>query len=203
MTKVNWDDVIDNFQAALVWFLVILVAVCIATLILFDVFVGASTMDYLTNGNTSAAFAISLATTGLLMSLMYMTYSFSKDGMTKGILFASFALVVYVMDVGFDSYAADVLGYGRIVTLAEVPIDYVQIAFRVLMGGLSSVGEGTAIAMLIGMPVLKEIINKALPVSRRVLPSGNRNSFNVHSAGYNVDNPFMSKLPRRDNEKVL
>lgn len=163
----NWDNVIDRLQAGLVWFVIGIVAVCTCALILFDVLVGAGTMYFLTQKNVAASLAISLATTGLLMALMFVGYQLAnketQSVKNAGYVVGFVALLVYCLDVYFDSLTADILRFGQIITTTEV----VHNLFRALLGGISTIGEAMAISIIVGMPVLKTIINNAIPASYR------------------------------------
>lgn len=196
---INWDAVIDKLQVTLVAFVIFVVAVCTATLILFDIAVPAGgSMTYLTNGDTATAWGISLATTGLLMALMFTAYSLigSKKGTPKfysgiAILVVSFA--VYCMDIAFDSLSADVFRFNTIVSIKSIENPSVHIMFRALIGGISTVGEALAIAIILGMPVLKQFINNALPLSHR---STQQNSYVSPEKRYDVQSPILNKIPR-------
>lgn len=167
MSHTNWDSIIDRLQAGLVWFVIGVVVTCTCALILFDVLVGAGTMYFLTQKNVAASVAISLATTGLLMALMFVGYQLSNKSsqtvkkMGYGIAIAAF--LVFCLDVYFDSLTADILRFGQIIQTHEV----VHNLFRALLGGISTIGEAMAIAIIVGMPVLKVIINNAIPESYR------------------------------------
>ena len=203
---INWDAVIDKLQVALVAFVIFVVAVSTATLILFDVAVPAGgSMDFLTNGNVVAAWGISLATTGLLMALMFTAYSLidSKKGTPKfyggiAVLIVSFA--VYCMDIAFDSLSADVFRFNTIVSIKNIENPSVHIMFRTLIGGISTVGEALAIAIIIGMPVLKSFINNALPISRRT-PQSNYTSTSNNNR-YNAQSSVLNNLPRATPKPV-
>jgi len=164
-----WDKAIDWLQAAMLWFLVIVVAVCVLTLILFDILVGAGVMMYLTGENLEASIFISLATSGLLIALMvigYMLMDKDKKGMKGvGIGVLLLALGVYGLDIFFDSLTADYLRFGTIISLDSLIENeqMIHMLFRALIGGISTIGESLAMAIIVGMPVLKEIINNALP----------------------------------------
>ena len=202
---INWDAVIDKLQVALVAFVIFVVAVSTATLILFDVAVPAGgSMDFLTNGNVVAAWGISLATTGLLMALMFTAYSLidSKKGTPKfyggiAVLIVSFA--VYCMDIAFDSLSADVFRFNTIVSIKNIENPSVHIMFRTLIGGISTVGEALAIAIIIGMPVLKSFINNALPVSRR---TPQQNNYVPPEKRYNSQSSVLNNLPRQAPKPV-
>ncbi len=166
MAKVNWNSVIDNLQAALVWFVIGIIALCVMTLILFDVLAGTGVMWSLTSQNLLASVVISLATTGLLLALMFMGYSLQRTEYKQvgwGLFVVSMG--VYLIDTYFDAMGADILRYGMI--MGEDQIDNIHIMYRVLIGGISTVGEPLATAIIIGMPVLKEIIGKAIPLSHQ------------------------------------
>jgi len=68
-----------------------------------------------------------------------------------------------------DSLGADILHYGQIVMVKNVIESErtVHVLYRVLIGGLSTVGEPLALAIIVGMPVLKDIIENAMPISQR------------------------------------
>lgn len=167
MTSTNWDNVIDRLQTGLVWFVIIVTVVCTCALILFDVLVGAGTMYFLTQQNVWVSVVISMATTGLLMALMFIGYNLSKNE-NDGIQYAGWgvailAFAVYCLDVYFDSLTADILRFGSIVQTEEM----VHYLFRALLGGISTIGEAMAISIIVGMPVLKTIINNAIPSQYR------------------------------------
>ena len=167
MTEHNWNKMIDGIQSFMLWILIIVVAVCILSLILFDVLVGTGVMLYLTNGNVAASVFISLATSGLLMALMFsgqtLLSSKKKGKANFGILLLIASAGVYFLDVYFDSLTADYLRFGLIVSMEALPVGDVHIYFRILIGGISTIGEQLAISIILGMPVLKNLISNALP----------------------------------------
>lgn len=189
----DWNGTIDNIQFVMLWFIIFVVVVCVSVLILFDILAGAGVMNYLTNGNSLASFFISLATSGLLISLMFLSYNFGKknNGLSIGFIIGAIAFLVYCLDVYFDSMTADYLRFGQIMILKEIPNYQVQLLFRLLIGGISTVGESLAMAIIVGMPVLKEIINKAVPESLRT-PQHTQN--NTSKPPYPP-----SSLPRQQN----
>lgn len=68
-----------------------------------------------------------------------------------------------------DAMGADILRFGAFATGAQV--DNIQVLYRVLIGGISTVGEPLATSIILGMPVLKDIIGKAImPTQPRTLP---------------------------------
>jgi len=165
--KINWDKIIDSVQVMMIFILIIVVAVCIIALISFDVLTGAGVMIYLTNGQIAVSFAISLATSGLLMALMFISYTNLTGGnkakLGIGWVVMLGAVAVWGLDVYFDALTADYLRFGQIVSLKTLPANDIQILFRALMGGISTVGETLAVAIILGMPVLKKIIADSLP----------------------------------------
>lgn len=168
MTKVNWNDVIDRLQAALVWFVIGVIVICVTVLILFDVLAGTGVMWSLTNKNLLASVVISLATTGLLLALMFMGYSLQRtDYKIIGWGLFVISLGVYVIDTYFDALGADILRFGQIAN----GVDAVHIMYRILIGGISTVGEPLATSIIVGMPVLKEIIGNSMPHSQRYYQS--------------------------------
>ena len=154
---------IDSIQSALVWFVISIITICIAVLLTFDVLAGTGTMLYLTGNKEWQSVVISLATTGLLFALMFIGYMLvtkTQNKMIKsvgrGVMGVS--AVLYLTDIVFDSLLADILRYGAVTS----GVDWLQWAFRAIIGGISTVGDGLAIAMIIGMPVLKTILREAL-----------------------------------------
>lgn len=198
MRRINWDSIIDKLQISLVFFVILVVAISTCTLILFDIVVPAGgTMNFLTNKNETAALGISFATTGLLMALMFIGYTLLEKKNTAmknigiGVLIA--AAIVYVIDIIFDALSADIFRFGYIVGLKDIPDPIVHVLFRLLIGGISTIGEGLAIAIIVGMPILKTLINDALPISSRQpyqssVPQQNR---------YNAQSQAMSNIPRQ------
>jgi hypothetical protein len=127
-------------------------------------------MLFLTNGKTWQSVVISLSTTGLLFALMFIGYMLMENrkraikGM--GTVVMIFAFLIYVEDVIFDSLLADVLRYGAV----QLSVDNLQWLFRILLGGISTVGDGLAVAMIIGLPVLKNIVGAAINTSTDTEP---------------------------------
>ena len=146
MNKV--EKTIDSIQEGLVWFVVSVITLCIAVLFLFDVLAGTGTMLFLTGGKEWQSVVISLATTGLLFALMFIGYMMaeSENGWMEkvGFVVLSFAFLIYIEDVIFDALLADILRYGMINT----NVDSIQWMFRILLGGISTVGDALAVAMI-------------------------------------------------------
>ena len=182
MRKVNWDSVIDTVQAGLVWFVIFVVTICTATLVLFDVLAGAGVMNFLTSNNLLVAIFISLATTGLLLALMFIGYTMSEkeNALAKSVgwTLLGVAFLVYCIDIYFDSLTADVLRFAAIVSVKDITNPQVHMLFRALIGGISTVGEALAVSIIVGMPVLKKFINNAMPVSRRSYTAPRTQSYN-------------------------
>lgn len=169
MSNTKWDGLIDFIQGLMIFLLIVVVAVCIFTLVAFDGVVGTGSMLYLTNQNLRASVVISLATSGLLMALMFIGYSAvtkykNSFVRTAGTFILVVAGLIYLLDIYFDSLTADYLRYGRFVVLTDLPYHdkIIQGLFRSLIGGLSTVGESLAVAIILGMPVLKSIIADSL-----------------------------------------
>lgn len=167
----RWEMVIDGLQRLLLVIVILVIAAAILSLIMFDVFVGTGVMMYLTQNNLKISVFISLATTGLLMSLMTIGYLFISraKGKTKNVSIGiglgafSFGLAIYALDVYFDSLTADFFRYGKIIVLNTITDKTNHILFRCLIGGISTVGESLALAIIMGMGILKDIIKNALP----------------------------------------
>ena len=165
--KINWNEIIHWLQVALTAFAIFIIVACISVLILFDVLAGTGVNLYLTRDNMSVSIIISMATTGLLLALMFMGYQAQKQEKFKaaGWVLLGVSAIVYLIDTYFDSLGADVLRYGTIVSVSGLgEIDRnIHILYRFLIGGISTVGEPLATAIIIGMPVLAEIIEQAMP----------------------------------------
>lgn len=186
MNNTNWDNVIDFLQAGLVWFVIIVVVICTCALVLFDVLVGAGAMYFLTQQNAWVSITISTATTGLLMALMFISYNLSQNTSQSvkniGYVVVILAFLVYVLDVYFDSLTADILRFGQIVSTEEV----VHNLFRALLAGISTIGEAMAVSIIVGMPVLKTIINNAIPAQYRSLRSTTAAPTHIQRNNYTV-----------------
>jgi len=178
----DWNKTIDKIQVGLLWFVVGMTVVSLIFLMLFDFFAGVGVMLYLTGGNKYISPIISLATSGLLISTMFMGYVVVKDGFKKigtgGVIVLVIAGCVNILDVYFDSLTADYLRYGYIVSIASVNDNNVHVLFRSLIAGISLVGENLAMAIILGMPVLKGILNNAIPESFRKPTHSNTSSNN-------------------------
>lgn len=204
----NWDSVIDFFQELMIFILIIVVVVCIITLISFDILAGTGIMMYLTNNQLKESVVISLATSGLLIALMFVGYSLSTNQkkVLRGLGWAVFvgAVVVYGLDVYFDSLTADYLRFKQIVVLDTLPKGDVQLLFRILIGGISAVGETLAVIIILGMPVLKKIVSDALPKQQKGdnRPQNNQKQPSVpHRPNFHRirqdNNELFDKLPKR------
>jgi len=196
MSEQKWSKVIDGIQTAMLAILIIVITVCILSLIFFDALAGAGIMLYLTNGNVLVSILISLATSGLLLSLMFIGYELitnkkSKSVVGWGLVVLLVAGLVYCVDVYFDSLTADYLRFGNIVLIESLPEGDIQWLFRSLIGGISTVGESLAISIILGMPVLKKIISNALP---------NTGKTNNSTSGFNrpIPRPINSGLKNSD-----
>lgn len=175
MDAKKFEKVIDKIQNFMIWCLICVTAICILSLILFDVLIGTGVMYSLVRGNLSVAVFISLATSGLLLSLMVIFTSTTQKGSSIGVgwVVAVVVLLISALDVYFDSLTADYLRYGQIIsisTLNQADAD-VHILFRILIGGISTVGEGLAVAIILGMPILKKIISNALSINEKQKPT--------------------------------
>jgi len=159
------DQLLDMIQDGMIYFAVGLTAFCILALMLFDTVAGAGIMYYLTAGTWWAAVGISFATSGLLVMLMVLFYSNQESP----VLFVATA-AIFLLDVGFDSLSADVLRFGAYNNLQNVPDAGLHWAFRVLIGGLSTVGDAVAMALIVGMPIIKNVLHDALPKKKSVPP---------------------------------
>ena len=180
MTSTKFNSAIDAIQGGLVWFVIGIITICIAVLFMFDVLAGTGTMLYLTGGQEWQSVVISLATTGLLFALMFIGYMLTenKNKMIKsvGMFIIVAAGLVYLLDIVFDALLADVLRYGTVMLGQRVEL--LQWMFRGLLGGISTVGDALALAMVMGMPVLKNIIQMSIN------PGGNYgNQNNIQTGG--------------------
>lgn len=169
MSNINWNSVIDKLQAALVWIVISVLVFCTIILLAFDSLAGTAVGYSLTRGNTLASVTISLATTGLLTAVAFLAYLASRHGYNKAsTLLTAVSAIFLLIDIYMDSLGADILHYGMIITINNIAQTerVVHVLYRVLIGGLSTVGEPLALAIIVGMPVLKEIIENAIPVSQ-------------------------------------
>lgn len=170
MAKINWTNVIDQLQAALVWAVIGVLATCTIILLAFDSLAGAGINYELTRGNMLASVTISLATTGLLTAVAFLAYLADRNdyGVASKILMLV-SVIFLGIDIYFDALGADILHYGQIISIKDLPqaTKGVHTIYRLLIGGLSTVGEPLALAIITGMPVMKEIIKNAIPVSQQ------------------------------------
>jgi hypothetical protein len=151
----------------------------------------------MTNNNIFASVVISIATTGLLLALMFMGYqAVSSD--TDAVHYVGFFLlaasaIAYVIDVVFDSLLADILRFGHIVKVAEIADPTIHMMYRVLLGGISTVGEALAITLIVGMPVIKIMIRQALGNTSAIAQPTKTTSY----AGTSRQYQEMTDLQRR------
>jgi len=193
MNNDKFGRTIDIIQQWLVWFVIGVITFCIAVLFLFDVLAGTGTMLFLTGGKEWQSVVISLATTGLLFALMFIGYMMveNKSSFIKqvGLFILVVAGLIYLEDIIFDALLADVLRYG---TISLHDTDVIQWMFRFLLGGISTVGDALAIAMILGLPVLKNIIGKALQPTTE--PQRNhQHQQNNHHRG-SIDPQLLARL---------
>lgn len=173
MSNINWESVIDKLQAALVWVVIAVLVFCTVILLAFDSLAGTGIGMNLTRGNLTASVTISLATTGLLTAVTFLAYLANNKGYGNiGKALAVVSVIFLLIDIYMDSMGADILHYGQIVLIRDIPETekVVHVLYRVLIGGLSTVGEPLALAIIVGMPVLKDIIENAIPASQRYQP---------------------------------
>ena len=202
MKQIDWDSVIDGIQAALIWFVITVVTLCTATLILFDVLAGTGVDYFLTRENLFVSVIISMATTGLLMALMFVGYNLiekknaSRNSKSIGWVILIFSFGVFCLDVIFDSLSADILSFGMIVNLANQPNASVHWMFRALLAGISVVGEALAIAIIMGMPVLKGIVRNALPISYQSTQRNQTRPINQYRNDIS-NNPLYANIPKK------
>ena len=190
MTVMAFERTIDKLQTGLVWFVIAVITICIGVLFLFDVLAGTGTMLYLTSGLEWQSVVISLATTGLLFALMFIGYMLveNKNSVIKmvGAGVVAVAGSIYIQDIVFDALLADILRYG---TIAGLDVDKLQWMFRFLLGGISTIGDALALAMILGMPVLKKILKNTLQTDVfNDEPSTNSHHYNNPPA-YSVKKP--------------
>ena len=174
MNEMNWSKIIDGLQRFMIWVVIMITVFSILALIFFDVLAGTGVMMYLTNGDIFASITISLATTGLLMTLMLIVYQLAKAKKVKltGVLIISIivAVGVFGLDVFFDSLTADYLRFKAIISIDSLPKGDVHIYFRALIGGISSVGEPLGMAMIFGLPILKNVLKDVVDRSDSPTP---------------------------------
>ena len=170
MSNINWESVIDKLQAALVWVVIAVLVFCTVILLAFDSLAGTGIGMNLTRSNLLASVTISLATTGLLTAVAFLAYLANDKGYgAMGTALTIVSVIFLLIDIYMDALGADILHYGAIVMVKNIPEAErtVHVLYRVLIGGLSTVGEPLALAIIVGMPVLKDIIENAIPASQR------------------------------------
>lgn len=154
---------------------VLLVGTAIVSLMGADVFTGAVTISHMTQGDTFTAALISLATTGLLigfMAVLYLAVTRKWVSWQKWILL-SVVVFLFAIDFYFDMLAADIIRYGQFITIGALPAGPEQTThtlFRVLLAGLSTLGETLASAAIVLLPQLNEVF-KSFMQSRQPLES--------------------------------
>ena len=174
MEKINWNKVIDSITVFVLGIVLLILVVCTVVLLMFDSLVGAGSMMVLTNAHMGYSAFISMATTGMTIALAFMAYLASarkQNGLS--IAFGVAAAIVAGIDVYFDSLTADYLRYGMFMTLQNIQHAdrTVQVLYRVLIGGMSLIGEPLAVAIIMGMPELKKFIAGVLPMVQQRQPT--------------------------------
>lgn len=163
---VNWNKIIDGMTIFLVGVVLVTILTCTVILLAFDSLVGAGSMRVFTSGQDNLSIFISLATTGMTIALAFMAYlAVTKGYSGASVAFAIGAALVAMIDVYFDSLAADVWRYGSFVAIGTLSqADKLNhVLFRGLIGGLSLIGEPLAVAIIVGMPELKNFIRSVMP----------------------------------------
>jgi len=142
-----------------------LVAVsALVSLIGIDVLAGQVSVEHMSNNQVG--WFTSLATTGLIMALMGTVLYGVKEQWNGGILIAVcvVALIPISIDVYFDYLAPDILRFGSFVDLAVTLTGAEQmphLLFRILIAGISLIGEPLAATSIIIFPVLRELFDGA------------------------------------------
>lgn len=168
MEKINWNKIIDGITVFMLGIVLLILVVCTVVLLSFDSLVGTGSMMVFTNQHVGFSTLISLATTGMTIALAFMAYLAVSHGYSKiGLAFGVGAALVAMIDVYFDSLTADWMRYGIFVAIQNLPAaeQNNHVLFRVLIGGLSLIGEPLAVAIIVGMPELKTFIRSVLPQS--------------------------------------
>lgn len=166
MERINWNKIIDGITVFMLGIVLLILVVCTVVLLTFDSLVGAGSMMVFTNKHVVFSTLISLATTGMTIALAFMAYLAGTHGYQKaGAVFGVAAAFVAIVDVYFDSLTADWLRYGAFMAIRNLPVadQNNHILFRILIGGLSLIGEPLAVAIIVGMPELKRFIRSVLP----------------------------------------
>lgn len=189
MSQNALDGIIDFVQQVLVIIVIFIVTLSILSLILFDFLAGTGVMMYLTGDNLWASVLISLATSGLLISLVFLSDSSVQKNMGLGkkemLFLGLITLLTNGLDIYFDSLTADYLRFGKIISLNTLATGDIHLLFRVLIGGISAVGEKLAIGILLGMPILKKILSGALPKQKqKTTKRGTKNESNKNKISY-------------------
>ena len=173
MENINWNKIIDGITVFMLGIVLLILVVCTVVLLSFDSLVGTGSMMVFTNQHLAYSSFISLATTGMGIALAFMAHLAYARGYGKlGLGFGFAAGFVLLIDVYFDSLTADWLRYGNFVAIKNIAEadQNNHILFRVLIGGLSLIGEPLAVAIIVGMPELKSFIRNVLPQSQASRP---------------------------------
>jgi len=194
MNKMDWSGIVDGIQVGLLVFSLTILTLSLGALILFDVLAGTGVMLELTQGDLLVSAIISFATTGLVLALLTAGYQVSgrKGGSKMGWVILLLGAGVYSLDIYFDSLGADILRYGRFVSGQEV--DQIHLLYRILIGGVSVVGEPLSIAMILGMDAIKKMLESALP--DRMMKTVSSVPVRTQRPAQNPPN-FPSNLPRQ------
>lgn len=166
MEKIDWNKIIDGITVFMLGIVLMILVVCTVVLLSFDSLVGTGSMMVFTNQHVGVSSFISLATTGMTIALAFIAFLAGSRGYGKiGAAFGVAAVFVAAIDVYFDSLTADWLRYGAFVAIQNLPTadQNNHILFRVLIGGMSLIGEPLAVAIIVGMPELKQFIRNIIP----------------------------------------
>jgi len=135
----------------------------LVALLFVDIWTGQITSNHIITDPVFAWF-VSFATTGLLTVAVAVVMQIFRKKWSLYIAVPAAVAVVFLLmfDIFFDGMSVDIKRFGAIVVVSEVlsaPEAFAHNMFRVLVAGLSLVGEPLAASAIIIFPLLKELLD--------------------------------------------
>lgn len=167
--------IIDSGPYIIISFGFVVQVVSIISLLLVDVITGQITGEHVSRDSKFGLF-VSMATTGLLTAFIAGVIQLSKSMLSQKSkkekeknLFSTIGLVLlflvtlalYLLDGYFDSLSVDIKRFGEIIIPSEQlsPAEAsAHILYRILVAGISSIGEPLGAASIATFPVLKSLL---------------------------------------------
>lgn len=162
--KENIRSIVSSIRSILVGSMLFMFFSSTLAMGFFDIIAGGGGVFLLTNNNPMWAGFISLATTGVLLVTIFL----SGDEVSKKMkiskhekdIITLVKIIVMIIDVVLDSLFADNLGYGFIAGVNVPPMHWV---FRVLIGGLSLIGEHVSLTIMFRFEDIEGLFMDILP----------------------------------------